>query len=68
MKKGETLKPDDIDKMENDIFQRLSNESRAIAIDAFHPRLVANANIKRCGLDKHGMPIQNDNSFMSAIA
>ena len=68
MRKAETLRPDDIDKMENDIFQRLSNQARAIAIDAFHPRLVANANIKRNGLDKHGMPIPNDNSFMSVMA
>ena len=33
IKDGRKLKPDDIDQMETDIFQRLSNVSKNIALD-----------------------------------
>ena len=59
--------PVDIDQIDQDIFQRLSNCAKGIALDAFHPRLVANANLKKNGNDKYGMPIPNDNSFLTAI-
>ena len=61
---GKSLKPDDIDQIEVELFQRLGNTSKNIALDAFHSRLVPNAHIKRTGLDKFGVPIESiDNSF-----
>ena len=51
--------------MEKDIFQRMSNTSTNIAIDQFHPRLVANAHIKHSGLDKYGIPLHSgETSFI----
>ena len=43
IKEGQQLRPQDLDSMEKDIFQRLSNQARNIALDQFHPRLIANA-------------------------
>lgn len=67
MQKIETLKTEDIDKIEDDIFTKLSNMSKGIALDVFHPRLVANANIKHSGQDKYGVPIKNENSFLNPV-
>ena len=47
----EQLKPADIDQIENEIFKKLSNTNREIALDAFHPRLIANPNLKRSELN-----------------
>lgn len=61
MSKGE-LRPGDIDQMENEIFTKLSNVNRGIALDQFHPRLVANAKRKLSSFDQSGMPLINDTS------
>ena len=54
MKDGRQLKPEDIDQMEEEIFQKLSNVNTNIALDAFHPRLVATGKRKNTNLDKYG--------------
>jgi len=48
------MKPDDIDLIEEEIFQRLSNAHTNIALDAFHPRLVVSGAKKCTALDKYG--------------
>jgi len=66
MHDGKHLQASDIDQIESDIFWRLGNTSKNIALDQFHPRLVTNAHLKRTGLDKYGVPLQNnDTSFYS---
>lgn len=40
---GKDLAPGDIDTIEREIFQKLSNKNSNIALDQFHPRLIANA-------------------------
>ena len=70
IKDGRKLKPDDIDQMETDIFQRLSNVSKNIALDQFHPRLVVNAHKEKSSkLDPNqNMRIESgENSFDLSI-
>ena len=43
IKDGKDLTPSDIDSIEREIFQKLSNKHSNIALDQFHPRLIANA-------------------------
>ena len=59
MQDGKQLKSEDIDSMEQEIFQRVSNTSTKIALDQFHPRLVEKAQKKANGLNKHGVPIES---------
>ena len=54
MKTGKQLKPADIDVMEAEVFQRICNTNKHIALDSFHTRLVDQPNRKRQGLNKGG--------------
>ena len=63
MTKGE-LMPGDIDTMENDIFSKLSNRNRGVALDQFHPRIVANAARKHQVIDMHGIPQFDFSAFL----
>ena len=55
VKDGSQLQAKDLDNVEQDIFQRLSNTNNNIALDVFHPRLVEKAERRKLsGFDKFG--------------